>query len=396
MTVLEMKEQRNSVIKQMESLNAAAKKEERKLNEDEEKKFAALESQKRGLDTAIETIENWKAQQKTAPKKNTRKYSFSKAIVARMNHESLEDPEAAVDEIAARGAMRTDSNSIFLPMEKRAVLQATLASVGKEDVATDLLDLVTPLENELIATQAGATFLTGLQGDIAIPHYSGVTAGWAGEIEDAADGAGKFKQETLVPKRITSYVDISKQLLIQANDSIENYIQSALVNAVRETLEETMFGAEAGTDVKPAGLFSGVDSAAAAAPTYGKLVDAATALYKQNFKNLVWVASYDAAGILKQTPKVAGQPFYLMENGQIDGRTVYLSNNVTPKGLILGDFRELTIGQWGGIEVIVDPYTKALSGQVRLIVNSYFNYYARKRYVNKGNDANPFAKLILK
>ena len=63
MTVLEMKEQRNSVIKQMESLNAAAKKEERKLNEDEEKKFAALESQKRGLDTAIETIEYWKAQQ---------------------------------------------------------------------------------------------------------------------------------------------------------------------------------------------------------------------------------------------------------------------------------------------------------------------------------------------
>lgn len=395
MTVLEMKEQRNSIIKQMEALNAAAKKDERKLNEDEEKKFAALESQKRGLDTAIETIENWKSQQKQAPAKNVRKFSYVKAIKAMMEGRSLEDAEAAISEIGARGSYRTDSRSLFIPMETRAALQATLKAAGQEDVATDLLDLVTPLKNELVAAQAGATFLTGLQGNIAVPHFSGVTAGWAGEIAAAADGAGSFNQETLAPKRITAFVDLSKQLLIQANDSIEAYIQSSLVDAVHETLEGTMFSdAAAGTDA-PAGLFNGV-TAMTAAPTYGNLVDAETALYKQNFKNLSWVAAYDAAGVLKQTPKVAGQPIYLMENGAIDGRPVYTSNNVVSKGLILGDFRELTIGQWGGIEVIVDPYTKAVNGQIRLVVNAYFDYYARKRYVSKTKEAEPFTKIILK
>ena len=290
--------------------------------------------------------------------------------------------------------MTATGKGFFIPMEKRTTLQAGVQYYGKEDVAPDYLDLVTPLENELIAAQAGATFLTGLKGDIVVPFYTGTTAGWASEIGDASNGEGTFKQKTLAPKRITAYIDLSKQLLIQANDSIERYIQSSLVTAVRETLESTMFGNQASTDVKPAGLLYGT-SPRESAITYGALVDAETALYKNNFKNLTWVAAYDALGVLKQTQKVNGQAIMLCENNIIDGRRVYASNNVTPKSLILGDFSELMIGQWGGIELVVDPYTQALKGTIRLVVNAYFDYFIRRGYNKAGNEIVPMEKIIL-
>ena len=389
-----MKEKRSQAQRKMEALLNKSQKEQRSLNEDESKEYDALKAEVRSWNDKIEALENWLAEQK-APKQEGRKYSLAAAIRAKMAGKELEGIEAEADRRGRQGMEPTSDNSFFIPMEKRAVLQAGTATLGKEDVATDFLDLVTPLENELVAAQAGATFLTGLKGDIAVPFYTGSTAGWAGEISPAANGEGTFKQKTLAPKRITAYIDISKQLLIQANDSIEAYLQQSLVTAVRECLESTMFGSAAGSATKPAGLLNGV-TALTADVTYGDLVDAETALLKNNFKNLSWVASYDAHGTLKQTPKIAGQPVYLLEDGMIDGRKCFFSNNVADRGLILGDFSELTIGQWGGIEVLVDPYTQAVNGTVRLVVNSYWDYFVRRGYNKSGTGIVPMSKIVLK
>lgn len=389
-----MKEKRSIAQRKMEALLNKSQKEQRSLNEDESKEYDALKAEVRSWNDKIEALENWLAEQK-APKQEGRKYSLAAAIRAKMAGKELEGIEAEADRRGRQGMEPTGPNSFFLPMEKRSVLQAGTANLGKEDVATDFLDLVTPLENELVAAQAGATFLTGLKGDIAVPFYTGSTAGWAGEIAPAANGEGTFKQKTLAPKRITAYIDVSKQLLIQANDSIEAYLQQSLVTAVRECLESTMFGSAAGSATKPAGLLNGV-TALSADVTYGDLVDAETALLKNNFKNLSWVASYDAHGTLKQTPKIAGQPVYLLEDGMIDGRKCFFSNNVADRGLILGDFSELTIGQWGGIEVLVDPYTQAVNGTVRLVVNSYWDYFVRRGYNKSGTGIVPMSKIVLK
>lgn len=389
-----MKEKRSIAQRKMEALLNKSQKEQRSLNEDESKEYDALKAEVRSWNDKIEALENWLAEQK-APKQEGRKYSLAAAIRAKMAGKELEGIEAEADRRGRQGMEPTGDNSFFIPMEKRSVLQAGTANLGKEDVATDFLDLVTPLENELVAAQAGATFLTGLKGDIAVPFYTGSTAGWAGEIAPAANGEGTFKQKTLAPKRITAYIDVSKQLLIQANDSIEAYLQQSLVTAVRECLESTMFGSAAGSATQPAGLLNGV-TARTTDITYGALVDAETALLKNNFKNLSWVASYDAHGTLKQTPKIAGQPVYLLEDGMIDGRKCFFSNNVADRGLILGDFSELTIGQWGGIEVLVDPYTQAVNGTVRLVVNSYWDYFVRRGYNKSGTGIVPMSKIVLK
>ena len=61
---------------------------------------------------------------------------------------------------------------------------------------------------------------------------------------------------------------------------------------------------------------------------------------------------------------------------------------MTSKGLILGNFNDLVIGQWGGIDLTVDPYTQAANGKIRLVVNAYFDA--------KPQRADSFVKKVLK
>lgn len=57
----------------------------------------------------------------------------------------------------------------------------------------------------------------------------------------------------------------------------------------------------------------------------------------------------------------------LMEENEVNGYPVYCTSNVTSKGVVMGHFEDFVIGQWGGIDLTVDPYTQAANGKVRLV-----------------------------
>ena len=64
---------------------------------------------------------------------------------------------------------------------------------------------------------------------------------------------------------------------------------------------------------------------------------------------------------------------YVMENNAIDGTPVLNTSHITGKKLAYGDFSQLAIGQWGSIDLVVDPYTLATKGMIRLVINAYFD-----------------------
>ena len=59
------------------------------------------------------------------------------------------------------------------------------------------------------------------------------------------------------------------------------------------------------------------------------------------------------------------------ENGEVDGTKAYNTSNVSGTNYVYGDFSNLAIGSWGGVDLTVDPYTKAADGQIRLVVNMF-------------------------
>lgn len=375
-------------IKAQSMLNEA-KKEARKLTQEEETEYNELCMQIANVDNELRDLNN-KLNNKESMKEN---FSLLKAVRAIANNQTLDERSqevvnAGIAEMRKSG--QSYSGQIVLPVEERAAVVAGTATNGQEAVAEDKLNILAPLRDALVLSAAGANFMTGLVGNVSIPSYSGSTVGWAGEVDAAKDGAGTFAEVELSPKRLTAYVDISKQFLIQDSVSAEALLRKDIVDALSNKLEATILGAVAGDATKPAGLFNGV-TADNAAITFADILKMEQTLEEKNVSgNIKFIASPAAKAVLRTTA-VGGTKSdlrMLMEGNEIDGIPTLVTNGMTSKGLILGNFNDLVIGQWGGIDLTVDPYTQAANGKIRLVVNAYFDA--------KPQRADSFVKKIIK
>lgn len=386
MDSLTLIDKREQLKKKAEDLISNAEKELRKLNDKENDELNSIKKEIADLDNEIKNIEN----RNTKTNKIMAKFSLLKAINDVANNRQLDEraQEVVSNGIAEmRKAGQSFTGQIVLPMEMRSDIQATVATAGQENVAEDKLGILEPLRANLVLVNAGASYMTGLIGDVSIPVYSGSNVGWAGEVSTASDGAGTFSEVTLSPKRLTAYIDVSKQFLIQDSNSAEEMLKRDIVAAISNKLEATILGSEAGSNTQPAGLFNGV-VADSAAVTYKDIVNMEAELEDANVMgNIKFIVSPSAKADLKTTEK-GNTDNFLMEGNELNGYPVMCTSAVTGKGVIMANWSDLVIGQWGGIDLVVDPYTQAANGKVRLVINAYFDAKPRR--------AEAFVKKILK
>ena len=386
MDSLTLIDKREQLKKKAEDLISIAEKELRKLTHEENDELNSIKKEIADLDNEIKNIEN----RNTKTNKVMAKFSLLKAINDVANNRQLDEraQEVVSNGIAEmRKAGQSFTGQIVLPMEMRSDIQATVATAGKENVAEDKLGILEPLRANLVLVNAGASYMTGLIGDVSIPVYSGSNVGWAGEVSTASDGAGTFSEVTLSPKRLTAYIDVSKQFLIQDSNSAEEMLKRDIVAAISNKLEATILGSEAGSNTQPAGLFNGV-VADSTPVTYKDVVAMEKNLEDANVRgDIRFIVSPSAKADLKTTEKGNSDNF-LMEGNELNGYPVMCTSAVTGKGVIMANWSDLVIGQWGGIDLVVDPYTQAANGKVRLVINAYFDAKPRR--------AEAFVKKILK
>ena len=205
MNTLELLDKKELLKKRAEEIISGAEKEVRKLNAGEQVEFDTLTKEVADIDIQIRKIEEDNLKQ-TTHTTNTMKEKFSllKAINDVANNRQLD--ERAQEVVTAgisemRKAGQSYSGQIVLPIEERANIQATVATAGQENVAEDKLGILEPLRASLVLAQAGASYMTGLVGNVSIPVYSGSNVGWAGEVTAAiAKGVEAAKKNlTRVP-----------------------------------------------------------------------------------------------------------------------------------------------------------------------------------------------------
>lgn len=214
--------------------------------------------------------------------------------------------------------------------------------------------------------------MTGLVGNVGMPMYSGSTVGWEGEVDAAKEGAGKFSEIEYSPKRLTAFIDVSKQFLLQDSVNAEAVLRADLVKALSDKLEATILGDEAGDNKKPAGIFNGAD---VFVPDYATTVALEEKLEDANvYGDYCYIVSPKAKAALRTAPK--GANGFVMENGEVNGIKVLCTS--ASKGVVLGKFSEYVIAQWGAISLFVDPYTQATNGKVRIIVEAFFDAKPRR------------------
>lgn len=334
-------------------------------------------------ETPVQEEEN-RQNKDTNKKKIMSNFSLIKTINDVVNNRNINEEAEAILSMGMnemRKAGLSYSGQIQLPVEEREfvqadAIQATVTDNGAETVATDKLNILEPLYANLVLSQAGATYLTGLVGNISIPTYSGSTCGWKGEINTADKGNGEFDSVELSPKRLTAYIDISKQFLNQDSVGAEEMLKNDIVRALAQKLESTILGNEAGDTTKPAGIFNGVTTTAI---SYDALVGMEQKLEEKNVAGeFKFIVNPAIKADLKKTT-ISGTKSDLrmiMENGEANGYPVLYSQNA--KGIAFGNWSDYIIAQWGAIDLTVDPYTQAAKGCIRLVINAYFDAKPRR------------------
>ena len=292
------------------------------------------------------------------------------------NHNIMNKQYSLVKEL--RNAIDNNEKSITVNAETRTVTvqgygtdPSQVPGVHDEVVETEVQGILEPLYANSVLANLGVRWYAGLpKGDVQIPIMGKGSCGWAGEIEAATASGNTFTTKKLSPKRLTAYVDISKQLLAQDTIGVEAAIRRDIVNALNDKLEATILGADAKTDEKPAGIFNGASETNV--DTYAQLCAFEAGLDDANVNGQKkYLMGNTAKATFRSMAK--GDKGFILENGQIDGTPMVNTSNVSTKKFVYGDFNYLAIGSWGDIDITIDQYTQAINGCVRLIINAYFD-----------------------
>lgn len=306
---------------------------------------------------------------------STMEFKLIKAINDIANNRNLDETAKAVSQMGIEEMRKSGVNyggQIQIPVnEMRADI--TVANEGEDVVATEIFDILEPLRAKNVLVQAGASFLTNLVGDVQVPTMTGSNVFWEGETVTAKDGAGKFDNVKLQPKRLTAYIDISKQFLVQDSKSAEEKIRRDLINAINSKLEATILGSADATATQPGGIFYTAGELETIADFKG-VCDLESKVEDANvLGECKYIMSNKAKAVFRNMAKSSKSTQLVMENGMIDGTQVFNTSNVEDTNVAYGDFENLAIGQWGAIDLTVDPYTKAADGKVRLVINAFFD-----------------------
>lgn len=361
MTNLERQERLINLREELQTIISTGEAEQRELAENENTRLAEIRSEIDALEAEIKEEENRnkeiKNNSKTETKtmKEVRLYNLIKGVV---------------------NGNLTDEERQYVNGQKinyRTIQAQGEAGTGIENVPEDKKSLDVAIRNASVLNRLGCTWFGNAVGDISIPKYSGSNVGWAGEIEAATSGDGQFTEVILQPKRLTAVLDISKTFLAQDSNDAEAILMRDLAEAVAEKLDKTVFGAESGTTTRPAGLF--VEDAdylttggTISAITYDDVLDLEQAVEEKNGTNFVFVSSVPVKYALKGTQMASGLQM-VYNAGEIDGYKAIVSNSVEKGGVIAMDPRDLAVATWSGVEITVDPFTKAAENQIRLVVN---------------------------
>jgi len=423
----QLRERRDAAAKRAKDIHDKGVAEKRSLNEQEVKDYDAAMAEVRSLKAEITRAEEQEELEReaagrsnplntnthnTTEARSLASYSLLKAVrsalpggkplegIEKEMHQQA-DKEArdaghslkgvGVPQMLIAGGERRDSGvtaqaGVFTqPEDGAAVVERTLRPV------IDITRPNTPLR------ALGAQFLTGLVGNIGVPTLTqGATSTWKKEVETLDKSNQKFSSADMSPHRLGTYAVRSLQFLAQTSPAIETMLRTDLENSISQALELAAINGS-GVGNEPLGLLNvngtlSFDTGAnGGAPTRAMLIGLQALVEDQNIRvdtpgYLINVLT--KATLLNTKVDPSNGIFLMSDNGQVLATPVGVTSLV-PKNLtkgtgtnlsaaIFGNWRDLLIGQWGGLDITVDPYTLAADGEVRIIIQSFFDVLCQR------------------
>ena len=315
-------------------------------------------------------------------KKEVRQFSVMRAINALANPTDRAAQKAAefefeCSEEAAKHYGRT-AQGIMLPPEvlsnwSTRDLNASddAGLVGQDFRPADFIDAL----RNASSVMPLATNLNGLSGDVKIPKKTAASSAAFISSEGGASGESEMVigSVTMSPKTLGAFTDVTRQLMIQSSLDVENLIRDDLSKSMAVAIDNAALEGS-GSSGNPTGITntSGINTvslSSAAAPTFAEMVSIETAVAVDNalMGDLAYIIHPTNYGTLKTTAKDSGSGMFVAENNQVNGYPVVVSAQLTANNYVFGNFNDLLIGFFGGLDIVVDPFSNSTSGTVRVV-----------------------------
>lgn len=397
---VELKQERASLKDKQTALVNRAKKENREMTDAENTEFDGYMSDRSVLDSQIIRAEQIELDSQRdassgagvvvgaeVPVKSTERFSIAKMIrnaaegvTQRSVEQSLIDQ--ANEELRANGKEVVTGKRIALPANMLFRAQSVTGDLGAKGgkLVASNPEIVMPLLSSLTLQNMGAKVYDNLVGDVPLISGSDLQFSYVSENGSAPESDADYDGAVLSAKRLSGVVKISNRLLAQTSPSAEQNIYDLIGQGINAEMVRAAIG---GSADGPTGLYdsiANVQAGVSGAPTWEDVVGLETLIKSSNAtkENLYYLSDPSLMGKLKTTKKDAGSGIYLVgENGLLNGKN-YLDTTLAPTldagashPLIYGDFKQMAIGFWTGVQMTIDPYTLAAEGYTRVIFNVY-------------------------
>ena len=262
-----------------------------------------------------------------------------------------------------------------VPMEQRVMTTALpVGGPGSNIIPTDFRgdQFIDLLREALVVRQLGATVLTGLTGNVAIPKKTvSATAAWVNENSVIPTSDLEFGQVTMTPKHVGARTEYSRNMLLQTSPDIETLVRQDFAAVLAKEIDRAAL-VGSGTAPEPRGVLntSGISVVAmgtnGAAVTYNAIVDLIGAVEDAhaNGNSMGFVSNRKVKRSVLKLVDGQGNPFGpgVIFQGVRQAYVDTVPSNLTKgtgtnlSALFYGNWSDLLLGYWSEFDLLVNPY----------------------------------------
>ena len=315
-----------------------------------------------------------------------KRFSLGKAVQEVAAGGALTGLEAEMNTEARNQAAASGLNltgSIAIPAEMRADASSMTVGAGGTQTDKDIFDdgqgIVKNFRAAGVVDRLGVSRMSGLNGDVVIPIQTANIAAdnTLTEIQDLDLTNIALTQKRLTPQRVGAGTSYSKQLLAQNQDALDSFLMADLGKSMALAVDNYVL----------AQLFAGITE------VDGTDIDVAELPFLMEQALLDANVPADGAKFFV-TPGVnrmfrraaldAGSGMFASDRNDMIGYGSVRSTLLTANTSYFGDFSEVVVAEWGGMDLIVDPYTGAQTNVVKIIANQHIDAIVRREAAIKG------------
>lgn len=415
MKSIDYKEKQQEHLRDAKSLVELAREENRELTDEEETQVSNLmkEAEKAGrralmigkLEEAGESRGRvYQPEGPELPKETRTQWSILRAARLMAANKTVDGLEGEVNAELTKQYGR-EPRGVWMPMSfdtRATVLDSTQGTGAVPTVAQGFIDM---LRNRLVVVNAGATVLSDLSGagQIDIPRQTGAaTAYVVGESTDTTASNQTIGTVNLNPFTVGAYTDVSRHFLLQSSISAEQFVRNDLARVLALKIDQLALDGTGTTE--PTGILQGSggtvtcgDSTNGGRLVWSKVIefeteaavdnaDVGTLAYVTNPKVRGWLKGHDIAYVDGTGDPATGRMMWGSDNS-LNGYPIYVSNqmpgNLTVGStsncstMIFGNWADLILGFWSGLDIIVDQASLSKQGGLRIVALQDFDTVVR-------------------